>query len=365
MVQMQVLIILNGVDGLMNKVYNLIRKSRNTIRIPLNSDYNIFVKEGESLSEGQGIYAYERRKILDSSYLLKELGVSLEECKESILRLDGEFVEKGELMAEKTSRTGLTIKQVIAADSGVVSYKRLSMGYLDILSEKEEKIFKSKFKGEVKEVSIQNGLKIDMEVSLLRFLRAKRNVSMFEKKSAIIGSLEILKDGDSIYTEKDLKDSYKQKIVFAGAFSYQNLIDELFERGALGVIVYSMDYDDFLGIEGNLVVLGKFGQAKIPDVYLTILRDLEDEYVYLSSDFESRLCFLESNFSTGMKFEKGRGFVDILYQDTIVISKDYASFGKIGKIQGFEEDQRFAIVNFGEKKNSLVNVENLEIVTVD
>ncbi len=349
----------------MNKVYNLIQKRRNIISLPLDSDYYIYVREGESLSEGQGIYAYESRKILDSFYLPRELVCDLVECKEYILRLEGEFVEKGELIAEKSSRTGLTVKQFMATDSGVISFKRISMGYVDILSEKEERIFKSKFEGEVKEISIKSGMKIDMEVSLLKFFRARSNDSMFEKKSAIIGTLEILKKGDSIYTEKDLKDSYKQKIVFAGAFSYQNLIDELFERGALGVIVYSMDYDDFLGVEGNLVVLGRFGQAKIPDVYLTILRDLEDEYVYLTPEFDSKLCFLESNYSTGMDFEKDCGFVDILYQDSIVVSKDYGSFGKIGRVRGFEEDGKFAIVSFDEKKDFLISVDNLEVVSAD
>jgi hypothetical protein len=346
----------------MNKVFPLTTDSKEIFRIPIRDGYSILVKEGEEVEVGKALFKFNDREILDNHYLPEELDIEPVQSQEYILKLDGEFVEKGDILAEKTSKSGLTKRQIIAQAEGVISFKRLNEGHLNILSEKVERSFVSSFDGTVKEVSLEKGLGIETKVSFLKSFNQKF-LDQTDQSRRFYGIFEILGKGNSINVKKDLKEDYTGKVVFAGFFAYLDLVEEILKRGASGVVVYSMECDDWDQINGNCALIGGYGQMKMPQAYLKLFKDFEGKYIYFDTEIHEfiKVIGIDANLADITKLNQPFKSPEI---DDYVISREEQSFGRIGRIVDFEDDSKYALVSLTETDNRLIDLRELEIVTV-
>jgi len=332
--------------------------------IPLNDSVNLFVKEGESISFGDKLFTRGENATKESLYIPKELGCSVEKSKEYITSLSGEFVQRGDIIAEKVSKNGLTVKRVGAGHSGVISTKRLSDGYIDIIGEQSDVEVKSNFTGKVLSADPVRGLKICAEATAMDLKAVSKDFfSAKRERKSITGEFILIGDGTSVYTLKDLEDDYKGKIVFAGRFVYEDVIKKIFELGAVCVLVYAMDYELFRSINLPIGVIGGFGSINCPVEIRQGIADMSRCFVVTDGE-EKQLFFVKKgNMSLHLSENQDDDFVD-MYIGEKVISYDPQSYGRIGKVIALDQESDYLTVEFQKGINSVISINSVDFISL-
>ena len=81
----------------------------------------------------------------------------------------------------------------------------------------------------------------------------------------------------------------EDKIVYVGKYLYANLLVALNQRGVLAIITHSMDYNDYIKHEGNIVVLSGFGHVPLNKENFVIDRKIDECTVNISSKVSSNI----------------------------------------------------------------------------
>lgn len=299
---------------------------------------HIHVEKGGKVRVGSKLFKSHTKRIIDSYHLPSELGIKAGTEQDHIVRLSGEFIGKGEVLAERLASGGLVVKKAISAKEGVLSMARLESGYLDILSEKQDMEVASDMFGEVVEVDARLGINIETTVWAMDFF-----AKQFGKRDQAhgFGKFNVIKSGGSVYTAKDLEESYYGGIVFAGRFVYPELVLELYERGAEMVIVYAMNYMDYRDLDVPVIVLGGFGQLAFPKKLQEFISAMDGKLTSL--DFkEKEIVFGDA----GEYLSEGSKLPDYEFTSTFgvgmeVILTDSVHFGRVGKIVSVEDGDRY------------------------
>jgi hypothetical protein len=351
--------------------------SAHELHIPFNVQSPVlFVKEGDDVKEGQALYKKQSlgvAKVLDIS---KELSCKADKANEYMCRIDGEFVLAEEVIAEKVEFNGLVSKKVVAGAEGIINFDDLGKGIVKIMSEREETTEIARANCTILKIDLLKGITLAMDVKRLKafagkFKHFKEDLDIFAPKKNSDNVFKVIKGGDSVYTTNDLEPSYKNCIVFAGKFLYPNLFDEIIKRGAVLVIAYSMDYEDYISIAntGKILILGGFGHVNMQNFLLDEILDYHNKYVFIDESFGGTVyfptTFIEKKVSREIKSLVGLAVhkdstqdveigVEHEIGDTVVELRCYDSenFGLIGKFEGFVSDGEYVIISFdnGEKK---------------
>ncbi len=260
-----------------------------------------------------------------------------------VLKIDGEYVEKGEVLAEKTSSGKLSIMQIKSPISGVLDLSRITYGYIDILGEEGNIEFKSDFSGEILGINPIDGITISTQaVGIDGVVSSKGNDKLF-------GKLEILGDGNSILNEGGLNQEYRGKIVWVGPYLYNRVATELFVRGAVAVLTYAMSYTEFREIGLPIMILGGFGSVHCDLEFLKRLLPFKDKFLILDTSQNQLFILSESNF-------KNNGWFVNQYINQTVISRALSTYGYIGKIMEYDQESNNILVEFGKKGRTLMNI---------
>ncbi len=349
---------------------NLISKSVKYISgeevlIPFEGRASCHIKEGNSFKMGEELFNIEKRKIVETYSLSKELEIKEEKSKDYVCRIEGEYITKGEVIAEKLVSGGLFSKRVFSKSEGIVDFSRIDTGYVDILAETEVEVFKPKFSGNVVDINLGRGMTVLSDVCIIPLFA----VSSFNKKKyltsaeVVFGEFEVLGDAESIPSTKNLKDSYEDKIVFAGRFLYPEIISELFSRGAKFVLVGSMYYMHFTDLKLPAGLLTGYGNICFDEILFDVFQKLEGNQVCI--DFNSNsmkiLVGLNNKFSELIK----QNYFKKLEVGDIVKSLEIESFGMVGKVISFENGKEQAKVAMQNGSTLLISVDNLEICQED
>lgn len=332
--------------------------------VPLNDSVKLFVKEGEDISFGDKLFTRGENATKESLYIPRELGCSVEKSSGYIVSLSGEFVQKGDIIAEKVSKNGLTIKRVEAGCSGVVSTKRLSDGYIDILGEQSNVEVKSNFTGKVISSDAVRGLRICAETTAMDLRAVSKDFFNAKRENeSISGEFILIGDGTSVYTLKDLEDDYKGKIVFAGRFVYEDVIKKIFELGAVCVLVYAMDYKLFRSINLPVGVIGGFGNINFPVEIRKGIADMSRCFVVADGE-EKQLFFVKKgNMPLHLSENQDDDFVD-MYIGEKVMSYNPQSYGRIGKVIAFDKETSYLTVEFQKGINSVISINSVDFVSL-
>lgn len=323
----------------MRRIKHLIQKKHNhKFHIPAQEDMLMYVKKGGKVRVGSKLFKSRTKRIVDSYHLPSELGIKAGTEMDHIVRLPGEFIGKGEVLAERMASGGLVVKKAISAKEGVLSTARLESGYLDILSEKQDLEVVSDMFGEVIEADARLGINIETTVWAMDFF-----AKQFGKRDQAhgFGKFKVVNGGGSVYTVKDLEESYYGEIVFAGRFVYPDLVLELYERGAEMVIVYAMNYMDYKSLEVPVIVLGGFGQLAFPKKLQEFISAMDEKLTSL--DFkEKEIVFGDAGeyLSDGSKHADFE-FTNTYGVGTEVMLTDAVHFGRVGKVISIEDGNSY------------------------
>jgi hypothetical protein len=265
--------------------------------------------------------------------------------------IDGQYVEKGDIIAQKSRSNGLTIKQIVVNQSGIVDLSRIKKGFIDILGEESEVIVKSNFNGTVVEILPGSHITINAPASALDLV----STTLFDDK--VFGSMIFLnKEVDKLQDIPDI--DLRAKIVWADAYLSLSSILKLFQRGANAVLTYCMEYDDFRSVGLPVGVIEGVGKIHCDRKLFDQLIKLDGKFVVL--DGEENQLFVAKETQDGKVGESY--FVSGLLGST-VISRHTAHYGHIGKITQVH-DLEYVTVDFGMTGKAIVNLGSLDFITL-
>jgi len=322
-----------------------------TFRIPVSSRDKVLVKTGDTVNKDTELYVRKGNNARHSFYLPDQLHCSLDNVVQYVTCIDGEFVNEGDVLAEKVSVGGLTVKKLVSPSNGIVDLTRTKSGYIDVLGEEHEALIKSSFNAEILDVNPLEGITLKTSALALDLL----SVSSAERV-LLAGEFVTLNMGKDIKLKGD-DVSYEGKIVFVGKHLHAHLLRDLFEKGAKFVLTYSMDYQDFRNQGLPIGLVGGFGEIYSGEELLKILGDLNGSYAVVDFD-ESQLFFLNESSKTR---EKESVFVKNLVGSKI-ISHTLGSYGMAGEIIG-NEGSSYVTVEWEHGGRSVINLGSLEFVS--
>lgn len=332
-----------------------------TFSIPYTSQDKVLVKKGDTVKVGDNLLRRESNVVKHSFSIPEQIGAPVEKSKEYITCIDGELVTEGTILAERLIAGGLNIKRLISPSDGVVDLERIDSGYLDILGEESIVDIKSSFQGEVLDVNPVDGIKIDspayaFDIQLISDLFNSRNERQNKK---VFGEFVFLGDGKDLLLKADDVD-YHEKIVFVGKYLHTSLLHDLFQKGAAFVLTYSMDYRDFRRASLPVGVLGGFGEIFCSERILAVLKSMVGSFAIVDYE-ENQLFFL--NDGKALEGKKDPLFVYSL-KDSTVKSLSLANYAMLGTVIGTEEDQSFLKVKWENGLVGIINIANVEFISL-
>ncbi len=317
-------------------------------KIPIKNTDRIIAKEGD-INIGDTLFERVDTPLKKSISVTKILKCKNDECERYINRVDGEYIEEGEVIAKRTTSGKLSVIELVSPVSGILDMNRIKMGYIDILGEESVSIVKSDFTGYIETINPVDGLVVVTDAVCVD------GVVTTKIEDKFFGKLEVLGDGRSILKESSLDADYSGKIVWVGPYLYNKVAVELFERGAVAVITYAMSYSEFRDVGLPIMVLGGFGSVHCDSVFLNKFLEFKNKFVMLDS-LENQLFILSSS-----NIESKGWFVNV-YNNQLVISRSQSSYGYIGKVIEFDQDSGNVFVDFGNKGKSLMNIGLLDFI---
>lgn len=346
---------------------NLIHKSAKLKRevkfsLPFDGIAKPNVKIGQRFVSGEKLFTIENRKITESHFMPKELGVQINEIIDYVCRINGEFVSPGEIIAERIMSGGLSAKRILTASEGIVDFSRMKLGYLDILSEVHEGDYTSNFAGQIFDIDLNRGLKILTDIWEIPLLSVNSydHISYHNCFNQVFGSFDVLGDGNGVYTSRDLKEDYSGKIVFAGRFLYPDLAHALYDKGCKYIVTGSMNYDDFSDLNLPVAILNGFGNIHMDKFLLFMLKEMSSNSVFIDSGRLSMNIISASEISKNI-ISSNSYYNSAIKVNDVVKSFDSDSYGLIGRVVSLEENGMYALVSMQNEATYLIYPRNLRL----
>ena len=153
--------------------------------------------------------------------------------------------------------------------------------------------------------------------------------------------------------------NYQDKIVFVGKYLHTELLYDLFEKGALFVLTYSMDYEDFRRQGLPVGVIGGFGEIYSSKAMIDLISSMNGKFVVVDYD-ESQMFFITQDKAYVVKEDL---FVKSATGST-VISRSLSNYGMLGKIISIEEEGLYVNVEWEAGQRSIINLASVEFVSL-
>jgi hypothetical protein len=339
---------------------NLIHKgikyvSQKEIFIPFEGKVKSVIQNGKVFKKGEELFKVEKRKLLASYYLPNSLGINSSKTLDCVTRIEGEYISKDDVIAERLVSGGLLSKRILSDYDGIVNLNRASLGYVNILSELGLESVLASFEGKVKDVNMASGILVETDSCEVPIFYTNSKLT-----GNIFGELRVLNDSASVSSPSKLKESLEGKVVFAGRFLYPELAIELFKKGCKFIIVSSMNYDDFKNLEVPIGVLSGFGNIFFDSIKLDFFKEFEGAQVNVSFE-EQKLDFpVGLNDGIGKIFEQNY-YTNKIQKGDIVKSVDLDYFGVVGEVTDVNEVEKIAKILTQENLTFSTNVDNLEL----
>lgn len=328
--------------------------------IPYSDSDKVLVERNAKIRKGTDLISKSTYASKYSFYVPTQIGCEQNKAQRFVTCMDGEFVEKGSVLAERVVAGGLNVKKLLSPCEGVIDLSRIGSGYLNVLGEEESEILESSFRGEVKDVNPVDGLVIEAPSSALDI---KAISDMFDTNNnvngkKIFGQFVTVGNGKDLLLKADGVD-YHNKIVFVGKYLHAKLLHDLFEKGAEFILTYSMDYEDFRRQGLPVGVFGGFGEIYCSDKISSLVASMNESFAIVDYD-ESQLFFLndiaKKNSNVGCFLNTVSG--------ALVKSLSLANYSMLGTVLGIEDDPTFISVKWENGTIGIINIGNVEFVSV-
>lgn len=318
--------------------------------------FNISLKEGDKviakeggISVGDILFERSDHPLKKSLSVSKILGCKITESAKYLTRFEGEYIEKGEIIAQRVTSGKLNKIEMRSPINGVLDLSNIKQGYVNILGEESHSIVQSDFSGYIQSINPIEGMNILADAIGVDGVVGSNSMQKY------FGQLEILGDGNTIVTEGAIKEDYNGKIVWVGPYLYNKVAIELFERGAVAIITYAMSYSEFKETGLPVIILGGFGFVHCDTLFLKRFLQFKDKFLIVDMAENQLFILADSDI-------KNKGWFVTQYIGQSVISRSPSTYGYIGKIIDYEPDSRNVLIDFGKRGTSLMNIGLIDFV---
>jgi len=326
--------------------------------IPYKSGDVPLIDKGATIKEGTELIKKRSSNVKFSFYLPEQIGVPLSEIEKSLRCIDGELVSQGDVLAEKIVMKGLNVKKLISPAQGVIDLSKLEQGYLTLLGEESEIVVKSTFRGSVEGINPVDGINIISEAYALDILAiADESLKNDDEDRKLVGEFLVLGDGKDLLLSAE-EVNCEDKIVFVGKYLHSDLMHDLFEKGALFILTYSMEYEDFRKQGLPVGVIGGFGEIYSSAKIIDLIASMKDKFVIVDYS-ENQIFFITNDNSYRTKEDL---FVKSLVGSRVV-SRALSNYGMLGKVISVEGDSLYVNVEWENGHKSMINIGSLEFVS--
>ena len=349
---------LNYNHGLMIIKHEIVNKYDSfRFNIPYSHRDRALVKAGQKINKGDNLLDRKENSKGYTFYVPNHISVPSNEVSKYITCIDGELVNKGDVLIEREASGGLTVKKLISPIDGVVDLTRIESGYIDILGEEDSSIYKSSFSGNVIDVNPVEGIVVDSQAFAMDI---KILSKMYQDAEAeqIFGEFITIGDGTDLLL-KAQDDDYTNKIVFAGKYLHVSLLQDLFEKGAAFVLTYSMEYPDFRRQSLPLGILGGFGEISCDNKIISLLSKRNGELAIV--DLEESQIFFLSNESE-RKSSKGNFVLNVV--GCTVRSLSIPNYSMLGEVKEVQEDQTYITVEWENGSRGIIDIGSVEFISL-
>lgn len=320
-------------------------------RIPLSGGERLYIEDKNEIKPGDKLLSKSDNRIKESYFLVDELGCNMSDCMKYVTCINGSYVGEGEVLAQKKSPGGLTVKRIVTRDSGIVDLDRLDKGFIDILSEEESIDLESQFSGSVVEVLPGSHIAINSPASALDLAAT----TLFEEE--LFGDIVFLNKENKVISDVPDVD-LKNKIVWVGSYLPIRLALKIFKKGAQAILAYSMEYEDFKNLGLPLGIIEGFGKVHCDEKFLKELYKIENKFVVLDRR--------ENQLFIAKQEQKEQGSKEFFVKELLgsrVISRHSAHYGYIGTIIQIN-DLNYVTVDFGNSGKSIVDLGSLDFISM-
>ncbi|MBA7475944.1 hypothetical protein ES705_08749 [subsurface metagenome] len=249
-------------------------------RLPLPGE--ILVSKGDKVSAEQVVARTNLPGNVQTLNVAGLLGILADEIEEAMLKKAGDKIEKDEVVAQSKGLFGLFKSQVKSPINGEIENISKITGQIILREPPIPVEVIAYIEGEVIEIIKNEGVTIKAHGSFIQ--------GIFGIGGETIGTLEMaVDDPDQILTEKDIKESFKDKIIIGGSMVTCDVLEHARKIGVKGVVVGSiedqdlkkfMGYDIGVAITGSeqvgltLIITEGFGKMRMADRTFNLLKSL-------------------------------------------------------------------------------------------
>ncbi|NMC09086.1 hypothetical protein GYA44_02025 [Candidatus Microgenomates bacterium] len=326
--------------------------------IPYKLGDRVLVETGSRITDGTPLIESRSSHRKNSFFVPEQIGCTLKEVLDTLTCIDGEFVQKGETLAQKISSGGLSVKKLVAPSAGIVDLARIENGYIDLLGEENTSDIVSNFTGEVESSSLIEGLVINSSAVALDLISISDIFDIKEnnKEKKIVGEFVSLSEGKDLRLHST-EESYQNKIVFVGKYLHIDLLHDLFQKGASFVLTYSMNYEDFRRQGLPVGIIGGFGEIHSSSKLLSTISAMNGRLAVVDYS-ESQLFFIQDIVDN---LKSNNTFLSNLNGATVK-SLLLSNYGMVGQIQSVEEEGYVSVI-WENGSSSMVNLGGVEFIT--
>lgn len=235
------------VPSLQVKSRILIRRRR---ELPIKG--TLRVKQGDQVQEGdlvaEALLPGEMRIVR----VAEELGIEAEETEKTVKVTQGQLVEQGSIVAERRGLFGLFVSRVTSPIKGVVELISKDTGHIAIRAEPQPLQLSAYLRGTVVAIQEHRSVLLEGEVGYIQ--------GIFGVGGEKQGRINVLAVSPSeILTESHIQSVQKGDIVVGGCRPPIGVIRALAAKGAVGLIVGSLDdrtLQEYLGFELGIALTG-------------------------------------------------------------------------------------------------------------
>ncbi len=316
-------------------------------QIPLHGKVKMLVGRGDKVKKGDHLFQREYKKILASYSVTKDLGISPKDAKEYTVRLNGEYVTVGEILAERLTSGGLIVKKIFATVEGLLSLDRLDEGFIDILSEHTVETVESNMYGTVSDIDLSRSITIESHAYQLNTVLTAHGVDTE-------GDFYILGDGNSVYSQRSINEDIEGKIVFAGRFLYAQTATEILKKGAIAIVTWSMDWNDYTQFKNKIVVVGGFGQIPYDQMVSHAIAAFNGSHILIS---ENKIIM--ADVGQYLLKDINPGIESQLKVNQIVKVSDPDNYYAIAKVVEAASGLEYATIVYNNGQRALISEEML------
>jgi hypothetical protein len=264
--------------------YPYIRYTTHNVTRSLPGNAQVLVKVGDEVRPEKIVGIGKKSAGFRTVDATSVLGVQAKDLKNHLNKTVGSYINKGEVIAQRSSLMGIQKKELKSPVDGILRHINDQTGVLTLEYRPEEMRVVSGVKGTVTEIDPQkNEITISTNV-----LEVHGSLGIGKRRE---GSIHVVGQPDLPLSEKQIDPTWENKIVVGGSLLTKQVLYHCVALKVQGIVVGGIHWEDFatlIGTRGrfedigiSVIVTEGFGNLPIPIKLFEQLQSFEGKFSFV------------------------------------------------------------------------------------